>query len=298
MKFKNHLVWLFTILIVPSTIMLIFAMNGFLGIHPFDSGGSSIRWWIFGIAGPALVLFFVRIVRAKEVFPLEAIVFQSKDGHTLPYRIMKPIGYDSAIRYPLVVFLHGSGERGADNEKQMSDCIPQFASKENRENYPCFLIAPQCPENSKWADVDWDADAHTLPEAMSEPGRLTIELIETITNEFSVDKKRIYITGLSMGGFGTWDLIARFPDLFAAAVPICGGADETTAEKIKHMPIWVFHGTRDIIVRSFRSRHMVAALEKAGGKPKYTEFPDVGHNSWDPAYRDPELLKWLFAQTR
>jgi len=298
MKFKNHLVWLFTILIVPSMIMLIFAMNGFLGIHPFDPEGSSIRWWIFGIVGTATVLFFVRIVRAKETFPLEAIVFQGKDGHTLPYRLLKPAGYDPAIKYPLVVFLHGSGERGADNEKQMSHCIPQFASEENRKNNPCFLIAPQCPENSKWSDVDWDADAHTLPQAMSDPGRLTIELVESIASEYSIDKKRLYITGLSMGGFGTWDLIARFPDLFAAAIPICGGADEATAEKIKHIPIWAFHGAKDVIVKPARSRNMVAALEKVGGKPKYTEYPHVGHDSWNPAYRDPESLKWLFAQTR
>jgi predicted peptidase len=298
MKYRNQLVWLFTILIVPTMIMLIFALNGFLGIHPFDPGGSSMRWWIFGFVGAAAVLFFAVIVRVKETFPLEPIVFKGKDGQTLPYRLMKPAGYDPATKYPLVVFLHGAGDRGSDNEKQISDCIPQFASKENRAQYPCFLIAPQCPENAKWSDVDWAADSHTISPTMTEPARLTIELIEAIANEYSIDTKRIYITGLSMGGYGTWDLIARRPDLFAAAVPICGGADEATAAKVKHIPIWVFHGAKDDVVNAARSRNMVAALVKAGGKPKYTEYPDVGHDSWNPAYRDPELLKWLFAQGR
>ncbi len=298
MKFKNHLVWLFTILIVPTTIMLIFGLNGFLGFNPFDSGGTSTRGWIFGVAGLAIVLLFVGMSRAKDPLPLEAVVFKGKDGKTLPYRLMKPENFDPAIKYPLVLFLHGADERGTDNKKQTIHGVPQLASKENREKYPCFLIAPQCPENSKWADVDWAADTHTLPAAMSEPARLTIELVESIANEYSIDKNRLYITGISMGGYGTWDLVARFPDLFAAAVPICGGADEATAAKIKHIHIWVFHGAKDVTVQPERSRNMVAALEKAGGNPKYTEYPNVGHDSWNLAYRDPELFKWLIAQSR
>jgi predicted peptidase len=298
MKLNNYLLWLFTILIVPATIMLIFALNGYLGFNPFGSGGTSMRGWYFGVAGLAIVLFFVGVSRAKDPLPLEAVVFKGKDGKTLPYRLMKPVNYDPAIKYPLVLFLHGAGERGTDNEKQMVHGVAQFASNENREKHPCFLIAPQCPENSKWADVDWAADAHTIPEKISEPARLTIELLESIADEYSIDKKRIYITGLSMGGYGTWDLIARYPDLSAAAVPICGGADDATAAKIKHIPIWVFHGAKDGTVKPERSRHIVAALEKAGGKPKYTEYPNVGHDSWNQAYRDPELFKWLFAQSR
>ena len=116
--------------------------------------------------------------------------------------------------------------------------------------------------------------------------------------EYSIDPQRIYLTGLSMGGYGTWDLLARKPDLFAAGVPVCGGGDESTAEQIANIPIWVFHGDLDSAVPVSRSRTMVEALKKAGGHPKYSEYPGVEHNSWDKAYADPELMKWLFAQKR
>ena len=116
--------------------------------------------------------------------------------------------------------------------------------------------------------------------------------------ELPVDPQRVYLTGMSMGGYGTWDLVARRPDLFAAAVVVCGGADESTAVKIKHIPVWVFHGAKDTAVKPARSRRMVAALEKAGGKPRYTEYAEVGHHSWENAYGDAELFQWLFAQRR
>src|SRR5207244_7702516 len=119
-----------------------------------------------------------------------------------------------------------------------------------------------------------------------------------LQKEFSIDPKRLYITGLSMGGYGTWDLISRHPELFAAAAPICGGGDEDQAEKIAKLPIWIFHGAKDQAVPVERSRNMVTALKKAGGEPKYTEYPDVGHDSWVRAYKDPELFAWLFAQKK
>lgn len=244
------------------------------------------------------LLLSAAVAAAKEPLPLDKVIFKDSAGKTLPYRFMKPEGYDAAKKYPLVIFLHGAGERGTDNEKQLVHGVPQFASKENREKYPCFLIAPQCPEGAKWVDVDWGADSHTMPEKMTEPARLTVELIEALLKGYSIDPKRVYITGLSMGGYGAWDLIARRPDLFAAVVPVCGGGDEKTAEKIKTIPIWAFHGAKDTVVKPERSRRMIAALEKAGAKPKYTEYPTVGHDSWNPAYKDPEMFKWLFAQKK
>ena len=114
--------------------------------------------------------------------------------------------------------------------------------------------------------------------------------------EYSIDPQRIYLTGLSMGGYGTWDLLARKPDLFAAGVPVCGGGDESTAEKFAKVPVWVFHGDKDTAVPVGRSRTMVEALKKAGGHPKYTEYAGVGHNPWDKAYADPKLMNWLFKQ--
>ena len=216
---------------------------------------------------------------AKDPLPLDKRVFKDDAGKTLPYQIMMPAKVEQTKKYPLVVFLHGAGERGADNEAQLVHGVPQFASQENREKYPCFLIAPQCPLTAKWAEVNWSANSHTIPKEVSEPGRLTLLLIEALVIEFPIDPKRIYITGLSMGGYGVWDLLVRRPELFAAAAPVCGGADETTAEKIKHIPVWAFHGAKDSAVKPQRSRNIIAALEKVGAKPKYTEYPDVGHDS-------------------
>jgi predicted peptidase len=213
---------------------------------------------------------------------LEKKTFEDGSGKVLRYRLLKPENYDPKKNYPLVVFLHGAGERGEDNEKQLVHGVPEFAKGENRKKYPCFLIAPQCPAGKRWSDVD----------------PLVLGLIAALPKDYSIDPKRIYLTGLSLGGFGTWDLLARRPDLFAAAVPICGGGNAKQAAKFAKIPIWVFHGAKDPAVKVSRSRDMVKALEEAGGHPKYTEYPDQGHASWVPAYRDPEMMKWLFAQKR
>ncbi len=224
--------------------------------------------------------------------------FTGTGGGTLPYRLLAPESVEEGKQYPLVVFLHGAGERGSDNEAQLVHGIVEFCRPENRKKYPCFLVAPQCPAGKKWADVDWHAETHALTKEPSEPGRLVLELIAALQKEQPIDARRIYLTGLSMGGYGTWDLLCRRPDLFAAAVPVCGGGDETQAEKIAKIPIWVFHGALDPAVKVQRSRNMVAALQKAGGRPLYTEYPDEGHASWVPAYRATAMMKWLFAQKK
>jgi predicted peptidase len=237
--------------------------------------------------------------RAEDVQQLlEKRTYEDARGKKLPYRLLKPDNYDPKSKYPLVLFLHGAGERGDDNEKQLVHGVPEFAREENRKKYPCFLAAPQCPQGAKWVEVDWSADSQVQPDEPSEPLRLALALVGALQGEFSIDPGRIYVTGLSMGGYGTWDAAMRRPDLFAAAVPVCGGADETKAERIARMPVWVFHGAKDPAVRVARSDRMVAALIKAGGNPGYTRYPAEGHASWGPAYRDPELFKWLFAQKR
>jgi predicted peptidase len=226
---------------------------------------------------------------------LEKRVFQDgKEG--LPYRLLKPAEYERTKRYPLVILLHGAGERGTDNGKQLVHGVREFAKPSARKEYPCFLIAPQCPDGKRWVEVDWSAPSHTMPKDPSDPARLVLALIAAVKKEFAIDSKRIYLTGLSMGGFGTWDLIARKPKLFAAALPVCGGGDPRTAKKILHIPIWAFHGDRDTAVIPERSREMVAALKKAGGQPRYTEYKGVGHDSWTRTYRDPAVLRWLFEQ--
>jgi predicted peptidase len=246
----------------------------------------------------ALPFLVPPMAEAQDDPPLEKHVYQDDAGRKLPYRLLRPAMIADGKKYPLVIFLHGAGERGTDNEKQLIHGVPQFATKANREKYPCFLIAPQCPEGKRWIEVDWSAERHTQPKDPGEVGRRMLGLIEKAINELPVDPKRVYLTGLSMGGYGAWDLLARRPNLFAAAAIVCGGADEATAERIKDIPQWAFHGAKDTAVKPERSRNMVAALRKAGGTPKYTEYPDVGHDSWNRAYRDPELHEWLFAQKK
>jgi len=171
-----------------------------------------------------------------------------------------------------------------------------FSSDENRNEFPCFVVAPQCPEGKRWVEVDWGDDRHDFDDRPSETMQLVIELLAALPKEFSIDADRLYVTGLSMGGFGTWDIISRFPDKFAAAAPVCGGGDEKLAGKIAGVPIWAFHGDKDTVVKPSRSRNMIAAIKEAGGRPRYTEYEGVGHDSWVRAYADPELMKWMFAQ--
>lgn len=230
----------------------------------------------------------------------EARVYKNDAGQTLNYRLLIPKDYSPAgtEKFPLVLFLHGAGERGDDNKKQLVHGTREFATEANRTKYPCFVIAPQCPNDKKWAEVDWSSDTHKQPAEDSISLKLTRELMKSLEKEFRIDDKRLYVTGLSMGGYGTWDMITRTPDLFAAAIPICGGADETTADRITKLPVWAFHGDKDGAVKPERSRRMIAAIEKAGGKPKYTEYPGVGHDSWTQTYANPEVMAWLFAQKR
>lgn len=224
--------------------------------------------------------------------------FSDAHGGQLLYRLLKPNPYDSNKKYPLVIFLHGAGERGNDNTKQLVHGMNDFASDKIMKSYPAFVIAPQCLEEKQWVNVSWSADKHTMPEKPAEPLRQTMDVVEALQKEFSIDKDRLYITGLSMGGYGTWDAIQRYPDRFAAAAPICGGGDVTGAEAFKHVPVWAFHGDQDTAVKVGRSREMIEALKKAGGSPKYTEYKGVGHDSWSATYRDEEFYKWMFAQKR
>lgn len=219
------------------------------------------------------------------------------------YRLLRPatIADDGrhSHRYPLVLFLHGAGERGNDNTKQLKYLPTWLADPALRQRHPCFVLAPQCRMDERWVDVSW-ADAKSTPQ----PATPTVDLAaatkaleETLVQE-AVDPTRIYLTGLSMGGYGTWDLAARMPDRFAAILPVCGGGDDRVAARIAALPIWCFHGDADTAVPVDRSRTMIAALKAAGGRPIYSELPGVGHDSWTPAYRDGFVLDWLFSQRK
>jgi predicted peptidase len=228
----------------------------------------------------------------------QARTFAPAAGGELHYRLLMPKDYDPNKAYPLVLFFHGAGERGSDNKIQLVHGMNEIAADEIMEKYPAFVVAPQCPEGKQWVDVPWTADSHTMPKDPAEPLRQSLELVAALQKVLSIDKSRIYVTGLSMGGFGAWDAIQRRPELFAAAVPVCGGGDAVLAEKIKDIPVWAFHGADDDTVKPLRSRDMIAALKKAGGSPRYTEYEKVGHNSWEKAYADPKMYEWLFAQKK
>lgn len=218
-------------------------------------------------------------------------------GDTLQYRQLTP-DYDTLRRYPLLIFLHGSGERGSDNEAQLKWGVMNFAKEENMIKYPAIIIAPQCPEKMQWSNFSRESksvDMH-LQSSPSMPMQLLIAVIRQTIQKLPVDTNRIYITGLSMGGFGTYDAIERYPDLFAAAVPVCGGGDTSRAASIARMPLWIFAGAEDAAVNPLYSIYMVSALTRAGAHPGFTLYPEVGHFSWLGAYTDPLMMAWLFRQ--
>lgn len=238
-----------------------------------------------------------------QVTEFEAKTYSDSLGNKLEYRILKPVDYDSTKSYPLVLFLHGAGERGSDNFSQLKWGVSHFAEPKMRKKYPAFVVAPQVPENQSWAPLDAVRDTTTfsvpMPEEPTEPMRLTLDLLKKLQERYAVNSSRLYVTGISMGGFGTFDIIQRFPDKFAAAVPICGGGDPTRAFFLEDMPIWVFHGARDQVVSPKYSRTIVSAIRVAGGSPGYTEYPDEGHiGAWVETYSNPHLYEWMFSKKR
>ncbi len=224
--------------------------------------------------------------------------YVADDGEKLKYRLLKPADFDPDKKYPLVVFLHGAGERGDDNAAQLVHCMAAFCTAEHRQQYPCYVLAPQCPNKQKWADVDWSSDKPDFPKKISRSLDLTMQVVDEMLADAAVDKNRVYIAGLSMGGYGTWDALARRPELFAAAIPICGGGSVETVAAFKDIPLWCFHGGADNVVNVEMSRKMIAALKAAGGEPRYTEYPGVGHNSWTQTFASEETFQWLFGQKR
>ena len=226
----------------------------------------------------------------KIIDGFASFYYQAENGQILKYRLYNPAEKDDEKKYPLVVHFHGAGSRGDNNVSQLG-----LAKKVDTKKYPCFVFAPQCPAGKKWVSTDWGRPSHKMAAAPNDQMTMVISAIDEIIRKYPIDTRRIYVCGQSMGGFATWEIICRRPDMFAAAVPVCGGADETLAPRIAHIPVWIFHGKLDPIVKVERSRNMVAALKSAGGTPKYTEFPDVKHNAWTYSYT-PELFHWMFEQ--
>lgn len=253
-----------------------------------------LTWFV-----PALA--FGQAPAPEKVMPetrFDALTYKSPGGGELPYRLLKPKTVAAGPKYPLVVFLHGAGERGVDNTIQLIHGMADLASDAMMKRHPAYVIAPQCPADQQWVDVPWTADSHTMPAEPTASLRMVQELIGSLEKELPIDSGRIYLTGLSMGGFGVWDLLQRQPERFAAAVPVCGGGDPAFASKLKAVPLWAFHGDADTTVKVMRSRDMIAALKAAGGRPIYTEYEGVSHNSWTATYGNRFVWDWVFAQSR
>lgn len=219
-------------------------------------------------------------------------------GGMYSYRLMEPEPGPAGQPFPLVVYLHGAGERGSDNASQLRYLPTRMAAPTTRETCPCYLLAPQCRTGTNWVETPRAFD-RSVPRAAPGPMmQAVLAAIDDVLANFPIDPRRLYLTGLSMGGYGSWDLGTRAAERWAAVVPICGGGDELYADRLASVPVWAWHGDADDVVPVSRSRVMIEAIRRAGGKPRYTELAGVGHDSWTPAYNSRELLDWMFAQRR
>jgi len=206
--------------------------------------------------------------------------FERKVSRTVGYKYLfyLPQDYSDTVPVPLMLFLHGAGERGNDLALVRKHGPPRLIDQ--GKSFPCIVVSPQCPLN-RW----WDAENLNA-------------LLDEIVNAYTVDTNRIYVTGLSMGGFGTWTIGVTFPDRFAALAPICAWGEPFAAFRLKDMPIWAFHGAKDPIVPLAKGQEMVDAVRRAGGAPRFTIYPMAEHDSWTETYSDPEFYNWLFEQTK
>jgi len=239
----------------------------------------------------SLIALAMLMTLSTESFAADAktgfldLVFKDADGTESKYILFVPHDYkpDEKKMYPIILFLHGAGETGSDGKKQAAVGLGPAIKKREKE-FPFFAIFPQA--NSKTAVVGrW---THKSPDAQR-----ALLILDKTMKDYPINDKQVYLTGLSMGGFGTWDLAAKYPERWAAIAPVCGGGDPATAKNFKDLPCWCFHGDADSAVKVKLSRDMIDALKAAGGTPKYTEYPGVGHNSWDAAYGTDDLYKWM-----
>lgn len=246
------------------------------------------------------LLFFLLPLPAQETYQKE--IFISSRGDTLQYRLLQPENMKKSEKYPLVLFLHGAGERGNDNERQLTHGGQMFLNPVNREKYPAFVLAPQCPETGYWAysarPESFLPNEMPLNEPITPIFQAVKDLLDTYLAMPQVDKSRIYIVGLSMGGMGTFDMAVRFPEIFAAAVPICGTVNVARLKAAKSVKFRIFHGDADNVVTPEGSRAAYRTLKKAGADVEYIEFPGCNHGSWNPAFNYPDFMSWLFSQKK
>ena len=237
-------------------------------------------------------------VNMDKDFSKEMLV--SEDGYTLPYRLYIPKNYDCGVLYPVMLFMHGAGERGCDNESQIRVALPHVFNDPESPAYNSIIIAPQCPADKQWVYTPWAKGCYSVSDVTeSRECQAVIEILKNVVAEYNVDKTRIYVTGLSMGGFGTWDLLTRHPGIFAAGMPVCGGGDPSQAKVLAEIPIRTFHGLLDDAVPTEGTREMYAAIKAQGlGRIRYTEFENGLHNIWDDVYSNRNNVNWLFSNVK
>ncbi len=254
-----------------------------------------------------LALVSVSGMSAQDFNQYEKKLWISKVD-TLPYRMLLPVGFDSTKRYPLILFLHGAGERGNDNEKQLTHGAKLFLTDSIQTRYPAIVVFPQCAENSYWSNVKRTEDSITkkttyefTPDGDATVAiKLLMQLMKNLVEKPYVKKQQVYVMGLSMGGMGTFEIVRRMPQTFAAAIPICGGAHPATAKEIRHTAFWVFHGAKDDVVSYTFSEAMVSALQEHydSAEVQFTLYSNANHNSWDKAFAEPEMMSWLFSHSK
>ncbi|MBE7174316.1 MAG: phospholipase [Williamsia sp.] len=257
-------------------------------------------------------LIFILLVFLPPRFQPHRFIFQkklfSRYGYTLPYRILYPPYYNENKSYPVLTLLHGSGERGTDNRAQLLRGGSLFERDDVRKRFPAIVIFPQCPEDSVWSyftstpdnsnitgrTISFRFSAHPPSSAL-----LVKLLLDSLVAAKKADPDRMYIGGLSLGGFGAFDMIERYPGYFAAAFPVCGGGDTSTADRFaRKVSVWMFHGAVDKVVDVSYSRQYYNVLKRLGADVRYTEYPRVGHNSWDWVFEEKDLLPWVFSKSR
>jgi predicted peptidase len=257
------------------------------------------------------IMMLILFVIAITAFAQDKSEYQKhwfiQNGDTMPYRILFPIDYDSNKIYPLIFFLHGRGESGRDNEKQLIHGANLFLRDSIRKNYPAIIVFPQCSSDSYWSNVQTIAEGSSTGNRSfyfvkngppSQAMCLLLGLVDNIFTRYRIDRDRVYAGGLSMGGMGTFELVRRMPKTFAAAFAICGGANPATAKQIRKTSWWLFHGMKDDVVLPVYTQQMEEALKKEKADIRATYYPNANHNSWDPAFAEPQLMRWLFSKRR
>ena len=251
----------------------------------------------------ALALMVGNLLQAQEILP-DTCLFEAyhhiESNDTLSYRLYRSQKADTMTdALPLVIFLHGAGERGNDNYMQLKHCIKYFLDDTVTSRYPFLLMVPQCPNERRWVNTDWSLPEHKMDSVSTAEMCGVMAVLDSLIDVGAVDSTRVYICGISMGGFGVWDALQRWPEKFTAAIPICGGGDPAYAEAMKDVPVYIFHGLQDGVVMPSRSIQMYEALRDAGNEEAILlTYPKLGHGCWDEAFSTLGLFRWLFEKKK